>query len=159
MTNYLVRRYPFSDMRTTMDRLFDEGFSRPWRLISSTEYNAGFPVELSESEGDIEVKAALPGIPPEEVEITVANDVLTIKAEHKAETEDTKREYSRKEIRYGAFHRAFNLPVSVDADKAEAHYENGILYLRLPKAEALRPKQIKVTAHEPLAAGTSNGAS
>jgi HSP20 family protein len=157
MTNYLVRRHPFSDMRTTMDRLFDEGFSRPWRLISSTEYNAGFPVELSESEGDIEVRAALPGIRPEEVEITVANDVLSIKADHKAETEESKREYYRKEIRYGAFHRAFNLPVSVDADKAEARYENGMLHLRLPKAEALRPKQIKVTAHEPLAAGTSNG--
>jgi len=160
MTNNLVRWYPFSDLRTTMDRLFDDGFSRPWRLISSNEYDAAFPVELSESEDDIEVRAALPGIRPDEVEITVANDVLSIKADHKAQTEETKREYYRKEIRYGAFHRAFNLPVSVDADKAEARFENGMLYLRLPKAEALRPKQIKVTAHEPLSAGTtSNGAS
>lgn len=156
MTNNLVRWYPFSDIRTTMDHLFDEGFSRPWRLISPHENEAGFPVEVWETEQDVEVKAALPGMRPEEVEITVAHDVLTIKGEHKAQTEDNKREYYRRELRYGAFHRALTLPVSVDADKAEARFENGMLHLRLPKAEALRPKQIKVTAHEPLATG-SNG--
>jgi HSP20 family protein len=92
----------------------------------------------------------MPGVRPEDVDITVANDVLTIKAEHREETEDKKREYYRREIRYGAFHRALSLPVSVDADKAEARFENGMLHLKLPKAEALRPKQIKV-------AGPTNG--
>jgi HSP20 family protein len=70
--------------------------------------------------------------------------VLTVKASHKEETEDKKRDYYRREIRYGSFHRALNLPVSVDSDKAEAKFENGILHLTLPKAEAIRPKQIKV---------------
>jgi HSP20 family protein len=144
MTN-LTRWDPFSELRTTMDRLFDEGFSRPWRLMPAIgEYEATFPVEVSETDEALEVKAALPGVNPDEVEITVANDVLTIKAEHKERTEDKKRDYYRREIRYGAFHRSLSLPVTVDADKAEARFENGVLYLSLPKAESIRPKQIKV---------------
>jgi HSP20 family protein len=147
MTN-LVRRDPFSDLRSTM-RWFDEGFSRPWRFVVSptTEYSGTFPVEVSETEDGLDVKAMLPGVKPEEVEITVANDVLTIKAAHKAESEtkDEKRDYYRREIRYGSYQRSMNLPVSVDADKAEASFENGQLTLHLPKAEALRPKQIKVS--------------
>ena len=139
----LVRWDPFTDIRSTMDRLFDEGFSRPWRFLPS-EYEATFPVEVSETDDAVEVKASMPGVQPEQVDITVANDVLTIKAEHRAETEEKKREFYRREIRYGAFHRALTLPVSVDADKAEARFENGMLHLRLPKAESLRPKQIKV---------------
>jgi len=130
-----------------MDRLFDEGFSRPWRLlptVSGDGFESTFPVEVAETEEDIEVKAALPGVKPEDVDISVTNDVLTIKAEHKNTSEEKKRDYYRREIRYGAYHRSMTLPVSVDADKAEAKYENGILSLRLPKAAALRPKQIKV---------------
>ena len=143
----VTRWDPFADLRGTMDRLFDDGFSRPWRLIPASNgavYEATFPVEVSETEGEIEVKASLPGVKPEEVEITVQNDVLTIKAEHKDTSEEKKRDYYRREIRYGAFHRSMSLPVSVDSDKAEAKYENGVLRLKLPKADALRPKQIKV---------------
>jgi HSP20 family protein len=144
MTN-LVRWDPFGDLRTTMDRLFDEGFSRPWRFLPTESAEAGFPIEVSETDTDIEVKASLPGIRPEDVEITVANGVLSVKAQHKDVSEDKKRDYYRREIRYGALQRALSLPVSVDADKAEARFENGMLHLRLPKAEALRPKQIKVS--------------
>ena len=93
------------------------------------------------------MKAALPGVSPEKVDISVANDVLTIKAEHREEVEDKRREYYRREIRYGAFNRSLSLPVSVEADRAEARFENGVLHLRLPKAEALRPKQIKIAAN------------
>ena len=144
MTN-VVRWDPFSDLRGTMDRFFDEGFSRPWRFISpAAQYEASFPIEVSETEGEVEVKASLPGIRPEDVDISVANDVLTIKAEHREQTEDTKREFYRREIRYGAFHRSLSLPVKVDADQAEASFDNGVLALRLPKAASIRPKQIKV---------------
>ena len=142
MTN-LVRWDPFSDLRQTMDRLFDEGFSRPWRFLPG-EQEATFPLELSESDHDVVVKAALPGIDPNEVEITVQNDVLTIRGEHKEQAEETKREYYRREVRYGAFHRSIALPTGVDSDKAQAEFKNGMLQLRLPKAEAVRPKQIKV---------------
>ena len=145
----LIRRDPFADLRSTMDRLFDDGFSRHWRAIPSVEYReATFPVEVSETDAEIDVKASLPGVKPEEVDITVNNDVLTIKAEHKATVveDDTKRDYYRREIRYGAMQRSLSLPVSVDSDKAEARFENGVLTLRLPKADAVRPKQIKVAS-------------
>ena len=153
MTN-VVRWDPFTDLRTTMDKLFDEGFSRPWRFLPTNgEYESPFPVEVSETEDAIEVKASMPGVNPDAVEITVANDVLSIKAEHREQTEDTKREFYRREIRYGAFHRALSLPVSVDADRAEAHFEHVMLSLKLPKAESLRPKTIKVSGRGPVEAG------
>jgi HSP20 family protein len=160
MTN-MIRRDPFTDLRSTMDRLFDEGFSRPWRFINSETYEASMPVEVSETDSELVVKASLPGVSPDEVDVTVNNDVLTIKGEHKETTEDGKREFYRREIRYGAFNRSFTLPVKVDADQAEANYENGVLTLRLPKAASIRPKQIKVGvgATPAVASGTSNGSS
>jgi HSP20 family protein len=145
MTN-MVRWDPFADLRTTMDRLFDEGFSRPWRFLPVQEQQEwAFPIEMSESEHEIDVKAALPGVKPEEVEISVTNDVLTIRAEHREESEDKKKDYYRREIRYGTYHRSLALPVAVETEKADARFENGVLFLKLPKAEAVRPKQIKLT--------------
>lgn len=147
MTN-MVRWDPFSELRTTMDRLFDEGFSRPWRFLPVQEQQEwAFPVEVSESENEVEVKAALPGIDPKEVDISIANDVLTIRADHREESEEKKKDYYRREIRYGTYHRSLALPVAVDADKANAEFTNGLLHIRMPKAEALRPKQIKVTGN------------
>ena len=144
----VVRWYPFGDIRTTMDRLFDESFARPRRFAQTHEYESPFPVEVSQTEDAIDVKASMPGVRAEDVDISIKDEVLTIKSEHKAVTEDTKREFYRREIRYGAFQRSLRLPVGVDADKAEAHFENGILTLHLPKADAIRPKQIKVTVGE-----------
>ncbi len=144
----IVRWDPFSDLRTTVDRLFDDGFARPRRFISPEQAPASlsFPVEVSETEDALDVKAALPGVGPDQVDISVQNDVLTIRAERKEQAEEQKRDYYRREIRYGAYHRSLALPVSVDADKAQAGFENGVLTLHLPKAEALRSKQIKVSA-------------
>ena len=156
MTN-LTRWDPFGDMRTTMDRLFDEGFSRPWRLVpATTEVESTFPVEVSETDEALEVKASLPGINPDDVDVTITNDVLTIKAAHEKKTAEKKKDFYRREIRYGSFHRALSLPVSIDADKAEASFDNGILQLKLPKAEALRPKQIKVESGSTVVDGTAN---
>ncbi len=146
MTN-LTRWEPFGDLRTSMDRFFDAGFSRRWRVVArSNAYEGIFPIEVSETDDAIEFTASLPGVRPEEVEITVSNDVLTVKAEHKQETEAKKRDFYRREIRYGSLYRSLSLPVSVDADKAEAVFDNGLLRLKLPKTESLRPKQIKVSA-------------
>jgi HSP20 family protein len=134
----------FSDLRSTMDRLFEGGFSRPWRLLPSEE-GIEFPVEIGETDTEIEVKASLPGVKPEDVDISVQNDVLTIKAEHKEETEEEKKDYHRREFRYGSFRRPFTLPASVDVDKATATFEHGVLRLRLLKAAEVKPKQIKVS--------------
>ena len=137
---------PVYELRNTMDRLFDQGFSRPWRLISPQEYQAAFPVDIWETGEAVEVKAALPGIYPDDVDITVVGDTLTIKAQHTRSEEQGQRNYYVHEVPYGAWQRTFTLPISVEADKADARYEHGMLYLTLPKAESARPKQIKVSA-------------
>src|SRR5262249_35518323 len=90
------------------------------------------------------VKASLPGIKPEDVQITVHGDTLTIRAEQKAEEEKKGQTWHLRERRYGAFQRSVSLAVPIDSDKAHATYDHGVLTLTLPKAEAARPKQIKV---------------
>ena len=141
MTN-LVRWDPFG-LHYTMDRLFEQGFSRPSRLVP-TGTEASFPIDIAESDDAIELKAVLPGVKPDELDVSISNNVLTVKAEHREDAVDEKKAYRRREIRYGAFQRALRLPTRVDAEHAEASFENGMLSLRLPKAEAARPKQIKV---------------
>jgi HSP20 family protein len=90
------------------------------------------------------VKAAVPGVKPEEVDVSIIGDILTIKGEHKEEKEVKEDNYFRKERRYGTFSRSVQIPVPVKTDKAEAVFDNGVLTLTLPKAEAVKPKQIKV---------------
>src|SRR5581483_5318392 len=91
----LVRWDPFSDFRKTV-RMFDESFTRPRRFVA-TAPSSSFPVEVSETDGDFEIKAALPGVDPEKVEISVQDDVLTIRGSHEEETENKQREFYRRE--------------------------------------------------------------
>ena len=143
----IMRWDPFrelSDMRETMDRLFERGFSRPWRLLTWDMGEGFFPVDLYETDNEVVVKASLPGVKAEDVEIAVTGDTLTIKGETKEEHEEKKPNYYRQERRYGAFQRVLTLPVRVDADKADATFEQGVLNLRLPKVPEVRPKTIEV---------------
>jgi len=142
----MIQWEPFYELRNTMDRLFDQGFSRPWRLLSAAESQATFPVDIWEDGDAVEVAAALPGIYPDDVDITVVGDTLTIKAQHAATEEQSQRSYYVHEVPYGSWHRSFTLPVMVEPDKAEARYEHGMLYLTLPKAESVRPRQIRIGA-------------
>ncbi len=126
-----------------MDRLFEESFVRPSHMWS--EVGIGdLPVDMYQTADNVVVKAALPGVKPEEVDVTITGDTLTIKGEHKEEREAKQEDYFYKEHRYGAFSRSVAIPVQVKSDKAEAVFENGILTLTLPKAEEVKPKQIKV---------------
>jgi len=115
-------------------------------MLQTASYEAEMPVDISEGADSYEVRAALPGIRPEDVDIQVAGEQLTIKAHRAEEPSQQGRTYHHHEILSGDYTRSFSLPTSVEADKAEARYENGILYLTLPKAESLRPKQIRLTA-------------
>ena len=144
----LMRWDPFrelSQMRETMDRLFERGSSRPWRLLTWDTGEGFFPVDVYETD-DVVVKASLPGVRQEDVHIAVTGDTLTIRGEIKEEHEETKPNYYRQERHYGAIQRSLTLPVRVDADKADASFENGVLSLRLPKAPEVRPKTIEVKA-------------
>lgn len=146
MTN-LVRWEPFRDLmslREAMDRLFEESFVRPrtgWLAPAGVEALA---VDMYETPDAIVVKSAVPGIKPEELDISITGDTLTIKGETKTEEEVKEANYLRRERRYGAFSRSLTIPVPVVADKAEAEFENGVLTLKLPKAEEVKPKAIKV---------------
>jgi HSP20 family protein len=95
---------------------------------------------------DIVVKASLPGYKPEEVDISVSGNALTIKGEHSEEEDAKEEDYFFKERRYRSFKRTVSLPREVKSEKAEATFENGVLTLTLPKAEVVKPKQIKVKA-------------
>lgn len=140
----LTRWDPIGDLSTTMDRLFDEGFSRPWRFLRGIEETISFPVEVSETDNMIEVKAQLPGVEPGDIDVSVNDDILMIKAETRKESEEKQKSYYRQEFRYGSFQRAITLPCRVQAERAEASFENGVLFLKLPRSEAERPKQIKI---------------
>lgn len=140
----LVRWDPFAEfgsLRRAMDRLFED--YAPTRSVRG-DVELTFPVDVSETENEITVKAVLPGIKPEDVELTVNEGVLTVRGESKSETKEEKENFYRREIRYGAFSRSLPLPTRVDQEKAEAEFADGILTIHLPKAEDVRPKSIKI---------------
>jgi len=145
----LIRWDPFREMtslRDAMDRLFEESFIRPSRFWPDRLERGELPIDMYQTANDVVVKASLPGVKPEEVDISISGDTLIIKGEHKEEQEVKQEDYFRKERYYGAFNRSLILPVQVKSDKAEAVFDNGILTLTLPKAEETKPKQIKVKA-------------
>ena len=142
----LSRWDPFREMmslREAMDRLFEDSFVRPTAWLSRSEYT-GLPVEMYETEKEVVVKAPLPGFKPDEVDIELQNGVLSIRAEHKEEREEKGATYHLREFRAGRFYRQVTLPTEVNADKAEATFEDGILILRFPKAAKAQARKIKV---------------
>ena len=144
MTN-LVQWEPFRElrsMRRDLDRLFDQTLARPWTSNGWT----GPAVDLYETEDEVVVKAAVPGIAAEDVDIQITGDVLTIRGESQQEEEHKEATYHLREQRYTSFARSLELPAPVLADKANAEVNNGVLTLRLPKAEEAKPKAIRVKA-------------
>jgi HSP20 family protein len=145
----LIRWQPMRDavtLRDAMDRLFDEAFTRPWGLTDGGRYAAAPSLDLYETENDVVIKAALPGMKAEDVDINVTGEMLTIKGETKAENEVKERAYHIREQRWGTFERSVVLPTTVLSDKAKAEFEDGILTITLPKAEEVKPKTISVKA-------------
>lgn len=146
----LVRMDPAREMmslREAMDRLFEESFLRPGFMNGGTDSPVGMlPIDVYETDNAVVVKAAVPGVKPEDIDITLTGDLLTIKGEFKSEQKEEKRNYLRQERRFGSFSRQVTLPVGVKADQCQANFENGLLTLELPKAEAAKAKNIKVVA-------------
>jgi len=141
----LIRWDPFDDLaslRESMDKLFEEFFTRRPRGPALATWQPA--VEVFETDADVVVRAELPGIDPKNVDITVTSDTLTIKGEARAEQEDKRRNYYRRELRYGAFTRVLALPDDVNAEQAKASYKNGILEIRVPKSERAKAKAVKV---------------
>lgn len=130
-------------LRQAMDRLFEDSFVRPGPSLDSAEHQLALDIRTTGNE--LVVEAALPGIKPEDVEISVLGDTLTINAAHRQEQTRDDAGYSYREIRRGTFSRSVTLPSGLRTDAATASYENGMLILRIPKAEEAKPRQIRIT--------------
>jgi len=143
---------PFREMirlSEAMDRLFEESFVRPtsWMLGRGGETGYWVPIDIVETDNDYIVKASLPGFKPEDIQVNITGETLTISGNYKAEEPKDAR-YVLRERRLGSFSRTIALPVPVEADKAVAHFEHGELTLTLPKVEEVRTKQIKISVGE-----------
>ena len=148
---------PFREMlalREAMDRMFDDSFMRS---TMSSGRAASFPIDLAETDQGFLLRAALPGVRPEDVQITIHGETLTIRAESKAQEERKEENWLIREQRSGQYQRLVSLPAPVNPDQAEASFKDGILELTLPKAEQARPRQIKVSGAPEKPAGTSAG--
>ena len=144
----LVRRTsPLGELvslRQAMDRLFEDSFVRPRGFGFTADFGANLPLDITNTADALLVEAALPGVRPEDVEIIVEDGTLTIRAESKDEREETQGETIISEIRRGSMSRTVTLPTGLEADKASATFENGVLHLTFPRAEAVKPRQIRI---------------
>jgi HSP20 family protein len=156
----IVRRpSPFGELvslRQAMDRLFEDSFVRSGPIGSRTwgfgSESVGFPLDVTRNGEELRIEAALPGVKPDEVEITVENGVLSIRAENGSERseENEQGEVLLREIRRGVVSRSIALPTGLEPDKAEATFEDGVLRMTIPVAETVKPRQIRI-------APTTNG--
>ena len=140
----LTRWEPAREMMTlreAMDRLFDDAFTRPFSMRDGWSAPA---IDMYQTDDEIVVRASLPGINSDEVQINVTGDVLTLKGEVKHEEESKDKAWHIREQRWGSFQRSVALPTNVVADKARAEFENGVLTITLPKAEEVKPKTITI---------------
>jgi HSP20 family protein len=144
----LIRWEPsreLTSLRERMDRVFNEMLGRGWGGEEGLAAGAWMPpVDVYETPESIVLKADLPAVNKEEVDISVENNTLTIRGERKREQEVKEKNFYRLERSYGAFARSFSLPPTVVAEKIEASFKDGVLTLTLPKREESKPKQIKV---------------
>ncbi len=145
----LIRRSsPFGEMlslRQAMDRLFEDSFVRPGRAYLGAESGEyGIPLDVSSTADALLIEAALPGVKPEDVEITLLGDTLTINASTADERESDENGYAYREVRRGRFTRTVTLPTQVDTEKASAEFRDGMLRLSIPKAEVAKPRQIRI---------------
>jgi HSP20 family protein len=152
----ITRWDPFGEtvsLRQAMDRLMEDSFVSPlsWRAVRGEQLTPALDVHQDADE--IVVTAALAGMKPEDVEITITGQTLTIRGELKEDETVDRDQYLYRERRFGSFNRQVQLPTRVDGDRAEATFEHGVLRLAIPKAEDTKPRQIQIKA-----APSSNGA-
>ena len=131
-----------------LNRMLDEAFGGPafteqGNVITSTLFA---PTDVSEDASALQITMELPGVRSEDVRISLENNILTIRGEKRQEVDENNERVHRFERIYGVFERTFALPNTVDPDKIEARFENGVLLIRIPKAERARPREIQVSA-------------
>lgn len=143
---YRYNRYPvreFVTMQDSMNRLFSNIFTP---TAEDGTLVAAPTIDMKEKENELSIRVTLPGVNPEDVDLSVNENVLTVKAkiEESKEESDEKSVFHLRENTFASYYREIRLPFEVDADKAEADYRNGILTITLPKAEIVKPKSIAI---------------
>jgi HSP20 family protein len=147
----ITRFDPLGEMvslRSAMDRLFEDSFVSPltWRTIGGGSESLTPPIDVHETADEIVVTAALPGMKADDVEITMTGQTLTLRGEFKASDQVKNEQYLYRERRFGSFSRTLQLPVRVQGDQAKATFADGVLTLSIPKAEEVKPRQIRINA-------------
>jgi HSP20 family protein len=140
------RHSPFADvvtLRDAVDRLFDERFFRPM-FHGNGDRETTPALDVYTTPETVVAKVALPGVKPEDVEVTIADDLITIRGTYMEATETTEAGYVVKELSRGTFERTFVAPTAIKADAATASFEDGLLMLTLPKTEEVKPKRVTV---------------
>jgi len=143
----------FTSLQGQINRLFNEAFDRTSEEGNLTSWAPA--VDIYETEHNLVVKADLPDIKPEDLDIRVENNILTIRGERKFEKKVDENNYLRVERAYGSFSRSFSLANTVNTEAIQADYQNGVLTLSIPKREEAKPKQIKVRVEKPAAAAAA----
>lgn len=129
----LIKWNPWSEL-SELDSFFDKGLAQTFTPA----------LDVYDRKDHVVVESPIAGIDPNKINISIENDVLTIEGSMEKKSEVEEKNYYRKEVRRGSFHRSVALPTAVDGDKAEADYQDGVLTISIPKAERAKPKTIKV---------------
>ena len=139
---------PFSDLRQMQNSM-----DRMWRRMGTSARNSedspdmeawAVPLDVTQQGENTVIRASMPGVSPEDIQVSIEDNVLTIRGHSAKEVLDEGETYLMRERRTGSFHRALRLPDSVDPDKVEPRYEHGVLTISVPKAEAKRARQLQV---------------
>jgi HSP20 family protein len=129
----------------SLDGFFDDWYVGPRTLWAMPALSSVFPVDVYREDGSLVIKAEVPGgVTSDELDISVKDNVLTISGETRSEEEVKEENYIRRERRYGSFSRSLALPVEAEGDKAEAAFEDGVLTVTIPVAEAPQPEAVKI---------------
>ena len=143
-----IAKRPIQDLfsiHNDMSRLFDQWY-RPTRNSAEGENLDWMPVvDILEANGHVEIRAEMPGLSEQDVQVSVTDDVLTLKGEKTQESEQNDQKYHRVERSYGRFQRSFTLPANLNPEAIKAKFTNGVLTVSIPKAEEVQPKEIQIS--------------
>jgi len=128
-----------------MDRMFEDLYGTQEGDWEKT-FSWSLPLDVVENDNEYTVKASIPGVNPDDLEITYDNNILTIRGEMKAEEEKKDERFHLRERRFGSFSRSISLPTTIDPDRIQAEYKDGVLLLHVPKTEEVKPRKIAVNA-------------
>src|ERR1051325_855014 len=145
-------RRDVSTLQDRMNRIFRESFSPGASDEALTTSNFAPPVDVYEDEHNITLKIEVPGIDEKDIDVSIENNTLTVRGQRRLEKDEKEENFQRVERMYGGFTRSFTLPNTVDLEQVTAHYDKGVLKVRLAKRAEAKPKQIKVNVEKTLEA-------